>query len=235
MYHSSGLPPSTATAATATRSPSTCAGSSPASSGPCSTGCRRPASRCSTAASSARCRPTQYAELCLDVTRTSPGSLAVAPVIRIEEASTRLRPLAFIGGEGHGLVYVDPGEADRGPDYTAWRFGLARLARAVPPAIQRMALAGQRLEIPAAELPRFRDDFYPRLRHTASVISSDGGLHPARDLRPDPGPVRPLRRRPRGRRSAGPGPIRSARPSTAPRWCPTRPPPTATWTPSGCC
>ena len=27
--------------------------------------------------------------------------------------------LAFIGGEGHGLVYVDPGEADRGPDYTS--------------------------------------------------------------------------------------------------------------------
>ena len=91
------------------------------------------------------------------------GSLAVAPVIRIEETSTRLRPVAFIGAEGHGLVYVDPGEADRGPDYTAWRFGLARLARGVPSAIQKkMALAGQRLEIPAAELPRFRDDFYPR-------------------------------------------------------------------------
>ncbi len=120
----------------------------------------------------------QYAELCLDVTRASPGSLAVAPVIRIEETSTRLRPVAFIGAEGHGLVYVDPGEADRGPDYTAWRFGLARLARGVPSAIQKMALAGQRLEIPAAELPRFRDDFYPRLRHTASVISSDGAFTP---------------------------------------------------------
>ncbi len=120
----------------------------------------------------------EYAELCLDVTRTSPGSLAVTPVIRIEEANTRLRPLAFIGGEGHGLVYVDPDEADSSPGYTTWRFGLARLARAVPPAIQRMALASQRLEIPAAELPRFRDDFYPRLRHTASVISSDGCFTP---------------------------------------------------------
>ena len=120
----------------------------------------------------------QYADLCLDVTRASPGSLAVTPVIRIEEENTALRPLAFIGGEGHGLVYVDPDEAGRSPDYTTWRFGLARLARAVPPAIQRMALAGQRLEIPAGELARFRDDYYPRLRHTASVISSDGCFTP---------------------------------------------------------
>jgi len=121
---------------------------------------------------------SEYAELCLDVTRSSPESLAVTPVVRIEETSTALRPLAFLGSEGHGLVYVDPDEAGRSPDYSAWRFGLARLARAVPAAVQRMALAGQRLEIPAAELPRFRDDYYPRLRRTATVISSDGSFTP---------------------------------------------------------
>ena len=119
-----------------------------------------------------------YAELCLDVTRVSPGSLAVTPVIRVEEASTRLHPLAFIGSEGHGLAYVDPDEAGRSADYTSWRFGLARLARPVPATLQRMALAGQRLEIPADELPRFRDDYYPRLRQAASVISSDGVFTP---------------------------------------------------------
>ena len=91
-----------------------------------------------------------------------------------------MRPLAFIGAEGHGVVYVEPAEARRGGDYTAWRFRLARLAAGVPPPLQRMALAAQRLDVPAAEQARFRDEYYPRLRQTASIISSDGSFTPPR-------------------------------------------------------
>ena len=41
-----------------------------------------------------------------------------------------------------------------------------------------MALAGQRLTVPAVGQTQFRDRFYPRLRQMATVISSDGSFTP---------------------------------------------------------
>jgi len=120
------------------------------------------------------------ARLCLDVTQAeAEGELAIAPVIRVEgpdaEGAVAVR---FIGTEGHGVVYLDRAEAQRSADPASWRFRLARLARAVPAQLQEMALAGQRLTVPAAGHTQFRDRFYPRLRQMATVISSDGSFTP---------------------------------------------------------
>ena len=76
------------------------------------------------------------------------------------------------------MVYVDRAEAQRSADPGSWRFHLARLVQAVPAQLQEMALAGERLTVPAAEQARFRDRFYPRLRQMATVISSDGSFTP---------------------------------------------------------
>ncbi len=128
--------------------------------------------------------------LCLDVTRPEPsGPLQVAPVIRpdgpdSEAAGTGLVPLAFIGLDGHGLVYTAPGTS-------AAPFLLAPLAHGVPHRLQHLALAGQRLEVPAAEQARFRDAYYPRLRQAATIVSSDGAFTPPRIS----GPVLVLRAR----------------------------------------
>jgi len=120
------------------------------------------------------------AELCLDVTQDkAEGGLAIVPVIRVEGTDAEgAVPVRFIGTKGHGLVYLDQAEAQRGADPAGWRFRLARLSRPVPAGLQAMALAGQRLEVPAAEQARFRDTFYPRLRQTATLISSDGSFVP---------------------------------------------------------
>ena len=119
------------------------------------------------------------AELCLDVTGGGPsGSLVITPLIRVDGMHHDAAPVRFIGAAGHGLVYVDPAEARRASDHGGWRFRLAKLAKAVPPQLQRMALENERLEVPAAEQPRFRDGYYPRLRHAATVISSDGSFTP---------------------------------------------------------
>jgi len=119
------------------------------------------------------------ADFCLDVTCGEPsGALVVRPVIRVEGTPAHAAPIRFIGAQGHGLVYADPEEVRQSADYSRWRFRLARLARVVPPQLQRMALAGQQLEIPVAEQSRFRDGYYPRLRHAATVISSDGSFTP---------------------------------------------------------
>jgi len=120
------------------------------------------------------------AELCLDVTQDeASGGLVIAPVLHVDGSQADgAVPVRFIGTNGHGLVYVDQAEARRSADPARWRFLLARLSRAVPAELQAMALGGQRLEVPAAGLTRFREAFYPRLRQTATLISSDGSFVP---------------------------------------------------------
>jgi superfamily II DNA or RNA helicase len=123
------------------------------------------------------------AEFCLDMTCGAAGGLRIVPVIRAGGAEPAV-PVAFIGAEGHGAVCVHPAEA-AGGEPGSWRFRLARLIRPVPPPLQQMALGGESLEIPAAEEHRFRDRYYPRLRHAAAVISSDGSFTPPAISGPD--------------------------------------------------
>jgi superfamily II DNA or RNA helicase len=119
------------------------------------------------------------AELCLDLTRADQsGPLVIAPQIRVDGAPATITVISFIGTEGHGLVYADRAETQRTSECIRWRFQLARTVKPVPPQLQQMALAGQRVEIPAAELTRFGETYYPRLRAAATVISSDDAFTP---------------------------------------------------------
>jgi superfamily II DNA or RNA helicase len=121
------------------------------------------------------------AELILDVTRPEAGGpFVITPAIRVDvpDGEETVVPLRFIGTAGHGVVYLDRSEAQRSSDPAAWRFRLARLRRGVPARLQGMTLGGQRLEVPADGQARFRDEFCPRLQHTATVISSDGSFTP---------------------------------------------------------
>jgi superfamily II DNA or RNA helicase len=117
----------------------------------------------------------EEAGFCLDVTRGEAGGLQVVPVIRAGNGEQAV-PVAFLGAEGHGAVCIDRAQATAGGEPGSWRFQLVRLARPVPPPLQRMALGGESLEVPAAEEPRFRDGYYPRLRQAATLISSDGSF-----------------------------------------------------------
>ena len=125
-----------------------------------------------------------HAELCLDVTGGQrPGSLAITPVLRFEGmgvdgTDVDAAPVRFIGADGHGVVYVSAAEARDGVPSEGWRIRLARLARCVPASLQRMVLEGTHLEVPGGEQARFRDEYYPRLRHLAPVVSSDESFTP---------------------------------------------------------
>jgi hypothetical protein len=119
------------------------------------------------------------AQLCLDVTRpSSPGPLLIRPVIMLDDEAADVAPVRFIGTTGHGLVYADADESANNPDPGEWRFELAKLACPVPPDLQRIALRGQPVEVPAGDAERFRREFYPRLRQVVNMISSDSSFAP---------------------------------------------------------
>ena len=115
--------------------------------------------------------PPGTAELCLDVT-TEGTTLLIAPVIKTGDGADAV-PLRFIGDEGHGVIYADREQANQGE---LARFRLARLTHPVPPQLQHLALADERLVIPEAEQAAFLSRYYPRLRRQATVTSSDGSF-----------------------------------------------------------
>ena len=119
------------------------------------------------------------AELCLDLTRADrAGPLVLTPQIRVDGAPAPITVICFLGTEAHGLVYADRAETERSGECARWRFHLARTVKAVPRQLQQLVLAGQQVEIPATELTRFQEAYYPRLRMAATVISSDEAFTP---------------------------------------------------------
>jgi hypothetical protein len=131
-------------------------------------------------------KPYGDARLFLDVARgTEPESLVISPVLQVSASEVDAAPLRFIGSDGHGVVYVDRAQIRAGAEHGDWRLRLARLPQAVPSQVQRMAVANQHVEVPAGQGDRFRDEFYPRLRHVARVVSSDGSFtRPRSPIRP---------------------------------------------------
>jgi superfamily II DNA or RNA helicase len=119
------------------------------------------------------------AELCLDVTRGEGGqALDVTPLVRVDGTETEVEPILFIGAEAHGFVYADRDDAQPATGLSSRRLRLAKLDSPAPVRLQRMVLENRSLRIPEAEVSRFRNDYYPRLRHMAGLISSDESFTP---------------------------------------------------------
>ncbi len=123
--------------------------------------------------------PYGQARIGLDVTAgAEPGSLAIAPVLRCGAADGPRDdvPVLFLGSDGHGVLHA---ARDHGGAVPAdWALRLSRLDSPASPALQRMALAGGTLQVPAAQQERFRAEYFPRLRHLAGISSSDGSFVP---------------------------------------------------------
>jgi superfamily II DNA or RNA helicase len=123
--------------------------------------------------------PCELGELLVDVRRNGKrGSFATAVLRLADEDAAALEPLLFLGAGGHGLVCAERGGGGESDERPGPRLRLVRLARPAPPQLQRLFLAGERLEIPAADLDRFAAEIYPELRHVADVESSDGSFAP---------------------------------------------------------
>ena len=104
--------------------------------------------------------------------------VGVHPLLRVEDSPIEAAPIRFIGSTGHGVVYVDRAEATPTAEPANWHIRLARMVKPVPRELRKLALDNRHLVVPATEHDRFRDDYCPRLRHTATIVSSDGSFLP---------------------------------------------------------
>ncbi|MCK9899924.1 DEAD/DEAH box helicase [Frankia sp. Cpl3] len=121
--------------------------------------------------------PYGSAELCLDITGSSPAAaLTVGPLLTMAESGVAVAPFAFIGD--HGVVGVDRAAVAASDRPEDWRIRLARLTAPVPAALARMAVENRSLRVPASGRARFVAEFYPGLRRLARVVSSDGSFEP---------------------------------------------------------
>jgi superfamily II DNA or RNA helicase len=118
------------------------------------------------------------ARLCLDITDNEQAGLRVTAALHVDGTEVDATPVRFIGSDGHGVAYVDRATALANADRSDWPIRLAKLEKAVPPQLQRMALEDRHLEIPAVERSRFCGEYYPRLRNMAIVVSSDQSFTP---------------------------------------------------------
>jgi superfamily II DNA or RNA helicase len=118
--------------------------------------------------------PYREARICLDARSTD--DLVVTPCVQVEGVTDAV-PLRFLG-DGHGIVYVSRAERDAAGDHEDCRIGLAKLAQQAPEPLRDMILMDRQLVIPARERPRFVDRYYPKLRHLAEIVSSDGSFTP---------------------------------------------------------
>jgi superfamily II DNA or RNA helicase len=109
----------------------------------------------------------------VDVTRERSGGLQIMPVVQAGGQGPAL-PVAFIGREGRGAACIDRAQAADKP--ASWRFRLVRLAEPVDKELQQLTLAGPSVRIPADGKTMFETHFYPWLRRSADVISSDGSF-----------------------------------------------------------
>ncbi len=122
--------------------------------------------------------PPGRAELVLDLTGAEGGDSVLTPRLLVPDSGGDPVAIAFLGEEGHGVVHVDRAHLAAEPDPTRLRFALSRLAVPAPPRLQRLVQGSPTLRIPAPDRARFAMEMWPRLRHIATITSSDDSFVP---------------------------------------------------------
>ena len=114
--------------------------------------------------------PISAGDVALDVTRAG-GGIEVSTVLRVDgDAAENLVPVRLIGSSGHGVVCAERADIEAGRAPEQWRLRLVRLARPAAGQLESLLLAGERLRIPEADVPRFAEDLCLALRH---VVAGD--------------------------------------------------------------
>ncbi|WP_241665923.1 DEAD/DEAH box helicase [Prescottella subtropica] len=108
--------------------------------------------------------------------RTHADGLTVTPQVTVDGDESRPSLLGFVGAPAHGIVYVTDDDVTGltgEPKFTDLPFRLARLDTSPPEMMQHLLLTGGSIPVPRDDAPRFSAQYLPRLRRTATVVSSD--------------------------------------------------------------
>ncbi|HZI96230.1 MAG TPA: SNF2-related protein, partial [Actinomycetales bacterium] len=119
------------------------------------------------------------ATVCLDLRRASPSSGATLdPLVTIGTHTLEAAGVDLLGDPAHGLFVTDPGElaSITGTEELTPSLLLAALDERPDEHVAGLLRAGQGLEIPAPDLPRFLQVYYPGLRRAVTVTSTDDSV-----------------------------------------------------------
>ena len=120
-----------------------------------------------------------HGEVVLDVTADGGRGSQVAAVLRLDgEPAAELQPLLFAGSTGHGVICAERADIEAGHPSDDWRLRLVGLLTPARPALQRLLLAGEQLDVPERDTDRFALELCPALSRVAPVVSSDGSFTP---------------------------------------------------------
>ncbi|MFC5381630.1 SNF2-related protein [Aquipuribacter nitratireducens] len=96
----------------------------------------------------------------------APAHASMTTVVDVDGTSRPASELLVVGSPVHGVVVELP---DAG-------LLLAGLQEPAGPQLSTLLQEGRQVEIPAADLPRFLREYYPRLRQVLELVSSDGSV-----------------------------------------------------------
>ena len=100
------------------------------------------------------------------------GPAQLTSVIRLGSTDLPLDAVQFLGHPAHGLLL----DRSRRPTGDEGGLLLAPLTEPLGEAALRLIAAQRTIEIPAGDVARFLTDYYPRLRLSIAVVSSDESL-----------------------------------------------------------
>lgn len=107
------------------------------------------------------------ATIALDASHGSDGA-TLEPVVTVDGRTVRADAAELVGNPPHGAFLAVEDPAGRGPELV-----LARLEEAPSDPVLRLLRAKQAITIPEPDLDRFLNSYYPRLRQSISVVSTD--------------------------------------------------------------
>ncbi len=111
------------------------------------------------------------ASVVLDARRSRRG-LVLEPRVLIGEAAVESSAIGLLGDPAHGLFSYTRG-AGTGPHR---ELSLLPLAEPLGRELRQIITEGQPLTIPSQDEERFLGEFYPQLRHKATIVSSDDSI-----------------------------------------------------------
>jgi superfamily II DNA or RNA helicase len=104
--------------------------------------------------------------------RRSAGGLLLEPGVQVDGRPLDLGTVGLLGDPAHGLFCYARGSGTSPHQ----QLSLIQLDEPLGRELRQLVVESKPLSIPSRDEARFLEDYYPQLRHKASIVSSDGSV-----------------------------------------------------------